>query len=1052
MKRKLFSAILFGALLTASTSGLTSCKDYDDDISNLQGQIDKLATAEQLNNKVSEMQSAIAAAKSDAEAKAAAAQTVADAAKAAAADAAAAAAKAQGGADAAAKAAAAAQTVAEAAQKAVADLEAKAATKAELEAAKTAMTSIVEGIQKDHATDKAAIEKSISDTKAALEAQIKANTEALGKLDGRLAEVEKKLKAIEEGEGEISLESLKLEIEAIDKELKDIIGAYSTMITDIQIYGTNGEHGFNDKLTFIQTTEVASYDWNVFGDKEKFSFVKGNQYLGGDSILVRVSPVDAVLTKENVCLVNSQGVDISSIVEVEEVNKYNRLLTGRVRSSAETGLWVVKFRAKNVGEDFYNAAVDNTQGYERSILYAVAAKNSNANVSAGRTVTSEYNLSLYSQLASHGWDFLVNEKNVSYIHNRYQYCEDGTPTNNKIGSPKTYQPELVWLEPHRPYANVVTEDGPNKNAADRYNWYDNRQGQKFLEIEKGKPITIDFGVNGDENIKGFYVTLDERFALESTPSEINAWTSYEYQNVGYTKADGTVVPATLFKGNVGTIVVKDMNNVAGDIIGFRVYAVNYDGTLSDPDGRAFYVAVGDVKTTAEIAQANVEYQEFNNALAFVSDYVDVDGAFDVVFDGAGAWVSTAKDDDNRNLTFDVKYYDADKKEIAASDIADENIGRGNIKYVRYLLNVPGIYIDDAVYKQSITLYKNLTGTIATTDVRTVNVSIKKVMPLGPKFAMMPAQDKYQWVLPVSYVGGINDYTLDRAGRDPKNGWIVLNNFLVSEKNQYSAGDQALKTEDGSYKFTIADATYVNAPAPKNYIVDDAIVEETGGYRNQQYGLSVFNWPSREADKVNLIDNVTEHNITAYYVYNGISKRIETKGNGVREYVSYLDFNAPAQSTEKVVFCSWTKEFTPWVDDTKTVCWNTKYQKNTLTWEETPTAAKTLDLNDVKSTISGRIIPSVKPSPTTLGGLITNEFLAVLDSEIKNLTVKAWFEKDGTINPYFKVTDVNTTTGIITIKQSNQNTQPPIEHVENLKLRVADCFGNVVEVTLPVKVK
>ncbi|MDD5896041.1 MAG: hypothetical protein PUC79_07125, partial [Prevotellaceae bacterium] len=45
MKRKLFSAILFGALLVTSTSGLTSCKDYDDDIQNLQTQIDANSAA-----------------------------------------------------------------------------------------------------------------------------------------------------------------------------------------------------------------------------------------------------------------------------------------------------------------------------------------------------------------------------------------------------------------------------------------------------------------------------------------------------------------------------------------------------------------------------------------------------------------------------------------------------------------------------------------------------------------------------------------------------------------------------------------------------------------------------------------------------------------------------------------------------------------------------------------------------------------------------------------------------------------------------------------------
>ena len=40
MKRKYFSALLMGALTVASVSTFTSCKDYDDDIQNLQQQID----------------------------------------------------------------------------------------------------------------------------------------------------------------------------------------------------------------------------------------------------------------------------------------------------------------------------------------------------------------------------------------------------------------------------------------------------------------------------------------------------------------------------------------------------------------------------------------------------------------------------------------------------------------------------------------------------------------------------------------------------------------------------------------------------------------------------------------------------------------------------------------------------------------------------------------------------------------------------------------------------------------------------------------------------
>jgi hypothetical protein len=122
---------------------------------------------------------------------------------------------------------------------------------------------------------------------------------------------------------------------------------------------------------------------------------------------------------------------------------------------------------------------------------------------------------------------------------------------------------------------------------------DNRQNKEILAVVKGEKINISYPT--DEPIKGFYVTLDKNFALESAPSEINAWNSYTYENVG---KEG--VKATMQDGNNGTITIKDMNNVTGDIIGFRVYAVNLDGTLVDPDGRAFYVVVGDAKTYSTI--------------------------------------------------------------------------------------------------------------------------------------------------------------------------------------------------------------------------------------------------------------------------------------------------------------------------------------------------------------------------------------------------------------------------------------------------------------------
>ena len=66
MNKKFLSAILFGALMVTSTGTFVSCKDYDDDIDNLQGQIDKLVTPETLSTQIAQLQANIDAAKQSA--------------------------------------------------------------------------------------------------------------------------------------------------------------------------------------------------------------------------------------------------------------------------------------------------------------------------------------------------------------------------------------------------------------------------------------------------------------------------------------------------------------------------------------------------------------------------------------------------------------------------------------------------------------------------------------------------------------------------------------------------------------------------------------------------------------------------------------------------------------------------------------------------------------------------------------------------------------------------------------------------------------------------
>ena len=63
MKRKFVKVMLFGALTLAVSTTITSCKDYDDDVKNLQEQIDKINTSSPVS--IEDMKTAIAAAKTE---------------------------------------------------------------------------------------------------------------------------------------------------------------------------------------------------------------------------------------------------------------------------------------------------------------------------------------------------------------------------------------------------------------------------------------------------------------------------------------------------------------------------------------------------------------------------------------------------------------------------------------------------------------------------------------------------------------------------------------------------------------------------------------------------------------------------------------------------------------------------------------------------------------------------------------------------------------------------------------------------------------------------
>ena len=1052
MKRKYFSALLMGALTIASVSTFTSCKDYDDDIDNLQNQIKDLASADQLQQKVTELQGVIAANSTNiknvqedvkkALAAAEAAQTAAkqkatledlkkllaegDYASKEYVD------KADGIIDAAlkaletgkvdqlAEAVKKAQAAAEAAQTA-ADNAIKEAGKdgqafKEAQAAATAAQEAKDALAKLQNSIGGGYSETttVKDAITSIDVLLKADNTGLDALNTRLKVIEDALKSGDDAT------SLATRVENIESALKNIIGQFSTMVTDVQLFNIAQPNytGFNRTLDFVQAAEQA----NVFpaeanvADKQ-LTFEKGKYYSGEDSLLIRVSPVDAELTPGSISLLNSQGKELDDIIDVKEVHRYKELLYGNTRAGGvNSGLWVVKFKAKDLGDNFKAAAETEVYGQPRSILYAVAVKNTynttdKAEEASTRRVTSEYGIDLNTTPAEPAWDFTVNETPIRYIHNRYVRTESVEQTDQATGYwAKTYAQELTWLDNDKPATKVILT-GDDQNAVDRKghttgdwnNGVDNRQPYNILAVEKGKPITIDFG--NTMGIKGFYVTLDEKFAQESAPSELNAWNSYTFENVGYKNQ-----PAKLFEGSKGTITIKDMNNVKGDVIGFRVHAVNYDGTLTDPDGRSFYVAVGDVKTTKNLGNSDLTWNEtskkFESTVVLPADFSSYD------FDGSYNWEIVGADESGntpRWNDFTVKYYAADGSEVSTLN--------NTVKSVKFILNNPMEFIDGATYNVTTTLTKQIST--ATAEVCTINASFTKKMPTdAPTFGYRDGFTKNpEYIIPT---GG--NYKVLASGN--KGGKFDLRNILIINNNTtWNDVDLFDEANAGVFTFNVAGGTYKNGNLDK--------AEATG----PGYIMAVSN-----SGEQNLVDNSTERTIKADYMYFNISKR---KKNG-----SWFtgNFPVPSTSSEKIVYCSWMKTFELDVNKTD-MKWS---DNNKVTWKATPDAKGTkLHFNKLAVKVKDINLLPVKTgvNGSTMDTFFASNALAVVPGKYGEIWTTS---TDGNqINPYFSA-EIDATG--ITLKQISQAAIPSGVKGGKIKFTVKDCFGNVKPISLDFQIE
>ena len=1026
-----------GTLTVASMSTFTSCKDYDDDISNLQGQIDKLATADQLSQKVAELQALISSnqngisslekkladVKETADSKATLDQVkdiladyatnksvteeankIVDAAIKALQekdikDLKALIETAQGTAnDAVMDAAAAKAEILEtledyalksdvdAAQGTADDALAKAeANKTAAEANKTAIENALKtlGTGFDEKNTVAAAIGTIN-------GQLTAKNTGLAGLDGRLSVIEAALKSDEDGD---KLTNLKLKIDNIENDLKKIIGEYTTMVTGVELvasYSTwelGKDLGYSGNAVNLKMIHGLVAETSVFGDEvsdkieNPVTYEKGQDIKDDNSIIVRINPVNAELTKNTkIVLLNSKGESLEDYVTVGEPTKFTDLIVSRA-ATVNSGLWKLPVHvAKGVSNEEFKKA---TQVDGKTILYAVAVKNTETQKDAqDRYVVSTYDVkpSYEDFVAKKDFTFNVNEKPVNQIHNRWTgsaiYGENGYDHSDA-------NPELAWNSNGPATAPVTSGDNKNVQNASRD---EARYNNSLLQVEVGKKFTISDVKAGDTNAADYYyVVLDKKNAIESGVSELNAWNSYAIDGLKKVVKAGDKLDLTIKSASAN-----------GDIIGFRVYAVNRDGKLLDPDGKAFYVIVGDAITGNILGNLD--------AYKGVTDKKEFKAVAGVNYSGWQIDREASKDalpflNQGDVPEFHAVYYKEDGKTTTSNP--------SEAAYIAFNVTNPQYIKDDATVVLKNVAYKNNNG--HSYEVGTVRASYKKVLPAAfpSDITFRPKQET---------TDGSGNF---KAYMKPVSGYIVA----AAAKTEGTVDlDNIFYNLDTKVSFTVKDAAKHG----------DKIVDVTS---DPDHVLTI---------NKDFIDSKTAHAITASYnfgliscQYNAETKNWETK-NWIK--TSEKNMNVTFACWESANTYNWVKADKDGVTVDGILIFDKYATQPQLKWTAVGTTA----------TVASKYIKTTNSyNNDFFGGTFdtfngNKKFLEVVAN-----TAHLYYGAQE--NPYFKVTvDAS---GNFKFTQNNVQAEnaPVADHVETLKFKVRDAFWHEKEISLDVKI-
>lgn len=666
-----------------------------------------------------------------------------------------------------------AQTTADGAQKA-ADAAAKAAKDAQKQADQAVKDAAAAATTANAAAKQADFEKALERI-----GNLETSRVTAGKLDEKLTQLKEELLGAD-GDKE-TIGSLTVKVNAYKGAVEELYSA----VTSVELVETySGVNGFtsNWNTTNGITPLTVEMLHGLISDDSKFGDENGNdakpivEYVKGKdidvkddaSIVVRVNPVNADLTKgAKIILLNSKGESLEDIVKVGTPSKFDKLITTRAAATVKTGLWKLPLSvAEGVSEEDFKKAVTvkDENGNEKAILYAIAINNTvdfKAEAAADRYVVSTYDVKpTYNKFVpSNDFTFKVGGKDVSEIHNRWTGYEI-VDENSNFSSNKN--PELAWANDAAAEPVLEGEKKNVENANYRSHRSDVRYWNSLLQVEVGKPFSItDLKTSDNTAADYYYVVLDKDNAIESGVSELNAWKNYEIDNLN------KVVPAS--ENLTLTIQTEAANH---DIIGFRVYAVNKDGKLLDPDGKAFYVVVGENYTSGIVGNLDAV-----NKITEKKDFSPVDGV------SYGPWELVADNNAcplSEKPVFAAVYYDKD---------GNETTNMSEVTKIAFKVNNPALIADGATVSLKSTLRKYTDNNFY--EVGTVTATYTKVLPKA-----FPADITFR---PAQETGKGTGYFI--AYMTPENGYTVTN------KSVYGSVDlnNVFYNLDDNVSFEIADA-------------------------------------------------------------------------------------------------------------------------------------------------------------------------------------------------------------------------------------------------------